>query len=327
MIDRRTAMWIGTAAVAAWPTIGAASPEAGIVTVTGGLRIPESPLIIGTDSVLVCEVRGRCITRVNSDGTKKEIVALAGRPAGIAAGPDGALYIADIGAAASATAAAVPGSVLRVDPDTRAVTPLLIAVEDKPPVAPDDLVFDSEGGFYFTDAGNLDPKASAVSLTGIYYHDGKSARRVAAVSLPTNGIDLSADGKRLYWTEYRTGRVYMREVIAPGVLKEPARPNEDCIYSHPAPVRFFDSLRVDAEGCVTIAIHEESPKGRSSLLTLNSEGRPIENVEMSEGMTTSLACDWRTPTVYITSGEHLLKMAWPRLGQKPRYLPSPRFLE
>ena len=91
--------------------------------------------------------------------------------------------------------------------------------------APNDLVFDAHGGFWFTDHGVRDPIARTSDLTSIYYAkaDGSFiSEQVHPVEGP-NGIGLSPDGSTLYWAETHNGRVFRRTVASPGVL-EPAAP-------------------------------------------------------------------------------------------------------
>ena len=65
--------------------------------VTDGLDFPEGPISMPDGSVLVVEVRGGTLTRVEPDGSKSVVADLGGGPNGAAIGPDGAVYICNNG--------------------------------------------------------------------------------------------------------------------------------------------------------------------------------------------------------------------------------------
>src|SRR5690606_377616 len=90
------------------------------------------------------------------------------------------------------------GSIQRVDLATGEVETLYTECDGHGLRSPNDLVFDGDGGFWFTDFGarfeeNLD--------WGAVYHaraDGSSITRAAHELITPNGIGLSPDGRRLY---------------------------------------------------------------------------------------------------------------------------------
>jgi gluconolactonase len=133
---------------------------------------------------------------------------------------------------------------------------------------PNDIVFDKEGGFYFTDLGKA--RARTVDRAGIYYAkaDGSEIRELVYGLDHTNGIGLSPDGTRLYAVETITARVWYWDIHSPGVLQPPKTPFApgDVLYQFQG-WQLLDSLAVDSEGniCVatlmTGAISVVSPKG------------------------------------------------------------------
>jgi len=68
-----------------------------ITEITSGLQFPEGPVAMPDGSVIVVELKGGCITRVQPDGTKTQVAAPGGSPNGAAIGPDGALYVCNSG--------------------------------------------------------------------------------------------------------------------------------------------------------------------------------------------------------------------------------------
>ena len=65
--------------------------------VTDGLGFPEGPVVLPDGTVIVCEIKSRCLTAVRADGTKEVVARLDGAPNGGAVGKDGALYICNNG--------------------------------------------------------------------------------------------------------------------------------------------------------------------------------------------------------------------------------------
>lgn len=236
--------------------------------VTSGLRFPEGPIAMPDGSVIVVEMFGPRITRVRPDGSKETIAEVAGGPNGAAIGPDGALYLCNNGGCFNMVdlggmifpgpfdpATYLGGSIQKVDLATGEVTELYTECNGVPLRAPNDLVFDGHGGFWFTDHGIHDTGARTADLTGIYYAlaDGSMiSEQVFPVESP-NGIGLSPDGGTLYWAETHHGRVMRRSVVEPGVLA-PVLPIDPslCLAGLPG-YQLLDSLAVDGDGNVCVA--------------------------------------------------------------------------
>src|SRR5438309_9371466 len=75
----------------------AISATTGRRIVTSGLRFPEGPVAMEDGSVLVVEMRGKTLTRVQPNGEKEVVAELGGGPNGAAIGPDGRCYICNNG--------------------------------------------------------------------------------------------------------------------------------------------------------------------------------------------------------------------------------------
>ena len=86
---------------------------------------------------------------------------------------------------------------------------------------PNDIVFDSHGGFYFTDLGKT--RAREADRGALYYAqaDGSDIQEVAFPLERPNGVVLSPDGKRVYVAETTTGRILYWALEAPGQLRKP----------------------------------------------------------------------------------------------------------
>jgi gluconolactonase len=61
-----------------------------------GLEFPEGPIAMPDGSVILVEIVGQRLTRV-WNGQKEKICDVPGAPTGAALGPDGAIYICNLG--------------------------------------------------------------------------------------------------------------------------------------------------------------------------------------------------------------------------------------
>src|SRR6516225_3830432 len=126
------------------------------------LRFPEGPLAMADGSVILGEIAGGTVTRVMPDGTKTVVAAAGGGPNGLALGPDGALYLCNNGGAEYAEGGFLStgparnyqcGSIQRIDPRSGELRILYTQCGGHHLSAPNDIVVDRQGGFYFTDLG------------------------------------------------------------------------------------------------------------------------------------------------------------------------------
>jgi gluconolactonase len=62
-----------------------------------GPSLPEGPVAMEDGSVLVVEIQGKALVRVQPDGDKSIVAELSGGPNGAAIGPDGRCYICNNG--------------------------------------------------------------------------------------------------------------------------------------------------------------------------------------------------------------------------------------
>ena len=106
----------------------------------------------------------------------------------------------------------VTGSIQRVDLDTGAVTTLYTECDGNRLCGPNDIVFDKDGGLWFTDLGKT--RAREMDRGGVYYAkaDGSYITEVAFPLLMANGIGLSPDGSQLYVAETDACRLLAWEI-------------------------------------------------------------------------------------------------------------------
>lgn len=302
-----------------------------LVEVTSGLEFPEGPIAMPDGSVILVEMFGPRLTRVLADGTKETVAEVPGGPNGAALGPDGAIYVANNGARFTKTemdgmtfpgpttpGKYIGGRISRVDVETGEVTDLYTECNGNDLVAPNDLVFDEHGGFYFTDHGRDEDRVA--HLGGIYYAkaDGSSIEELVFPAHEPNGIGLSPDGTILYWAETWTGRVMRRRVSGPGQLEEAGLVDTwQCLYGFPG-FQLLDSLGVDGDGNVCVATLVNG-----GVTVISPDGELVDFIESGDVLTTNICFggdDLTTAYVTLSGTGRLVKTEWPRPGAKLNYL-------
>lgn len=312
---------------------GYVAPMAELTTIAEGLRFPEGPIAMSDGSIVVVEMFGPRLTRVRPDGSTETIAEIPGGPNGAAVGPDGAFYVCNNGGVFSPLeieglglfpgpldpSRYLGGRIQRVDPASGTVTDLYTECDGKPLIAPNDLVFDDQGGFYFTDHGARHEDSS--DRTAIYYAkaDGSAINRVVHPVDAPNGIGLSPDGTTLYWAETHTGRVYRRTIEAPGVAKP-----VDLVESYTWAVlaglpgaSLLDSLAVDGDGNVCVATLLNP-----GITVISPEGEIIDFVACDDLLTTNVCfggSDLRTAYITLSTSGRLVSTTWPRPGLRLAY--------
>jgi gluconolactonase len=303
------------------------SEPADFTEFAAGLTFPEGPVAMPDGSVVVTEMLGERVTRVHPDGTTDLVCEVKGGPNGLAVGPDGALYLCNNGGCftpAEVGSLLVPGPfdldrytgglIQRIDHDG-AVNNLYTNCAGRPLRAPNDLVMDGHGGFYFTDYGIHDVGARTADLSALYYAccDGSDIHEVAYPLQSPNGVGLSPDGTVLYYAETYTGRVYRRRIAEPGVL-EPLDSRYDpwALLCGLPGMQLLDSLAVDSEGWVTAGTLI-----RGGITTMSPDGTEVDFLATDDPLTTNLCFggpDMRTAYITLSATGRLVSMEWPRRG-------------
>jgi gluconolactonase len=289
------------------------------------LEFPEGPVCLGDGTILVVEIRRETLTRVHPNGHTEVLCRTGGGPNGLAVGPDGAIYICNNGGfewhevagiyvPGHQPANYVTGSIQRFDLKTGNLSTLYTACDGQKLRGPNDLVFDAQGGFWFTDHGKSRPESR--DHGALYYAriDGSHISRARADLTSPNGIGLSPDQKTLYWADTITGRLWAMELECPGVLKAPPAPWAPgrVIATLPGH-QLLDSLKLEAGGkvCVGTLLN-----GGITVFDPNGE---FEHVPIPELAVTNLCfggVDMRDVWVTGSSRGFLYKGRWPRPGLK-----------
>ena len=288
----------------------------------GGLRFPEGPIALSDGSVLLVEMFRPALTRVAPNGDVQVVATIPGGPNGAAVGPDGSIFVCNNGAAFAPLVQAdggidvayssleryVGGSIDVVERTTGTVRTLYRSCAGVPLRAPNDLVFDANGGFYFTDLGY--PVPDIVAASPIYYAQADGSGLVVCVAAADgpNGIGLSPDGKRLYWAETMRGRLMVAELGSHGVAKPGS---VRLLYQFPAGDA-LNSLAIDGAGNVCVAV-----LGSGAIAVVSPLGELLVRYATGDSGTTNICfggVDLQTAFVTLGRSGQLVHMAWPWPG-------------
>ena len=290
------------------------------------LEFPEGgPIYLHDGSVLVVEIHRQTLTQCFPNGSTRVVARLGGGPNSSAVGPDGNIYVTNNGGfeyvriqTKSGTSVVVPqgtpswyagGSIQRLDTTTGEIVTLYTYGVGKDGsdiklCGPNDLVFDAEGGFYFTDLGKT--RGREKDRTGVFYAtiDGSKCEEVIFPMEEPNGCALSADGKQLYVAETATGRVFKFRISAPGVI-DPRDARGELLYSSPERYQ-FDSMAVDSEGNVCVATLGQGKLGVGGISIISAKGDGLLGfVPTGDPLTTNIAFGGNDhQDAFITLGGH-----------------------
>jgi gluconolactonase len=293
--------------------------------VTTGLCFPEGPIAMRDGSVVLVEIERQTLSRVLPNGRVEVIAQTGGGPNGAAVGPDGAFYVCNNGGfawrleenlfrPAMVSSDYVSGSIQRVDPRNGAVSVLYDRCGPNKLNGPNDLVFDANGGFYFTDLGKT--RARDRDNGVIYYAlaDGSRIVEVAHPALTPNGIGLSPDGHVLYVAETEPARLWAFDIAEPGVVHKQGwpSPNGGRLVAGLPGFQRLDSLAVDASGNVCVATLISG-----CISVIAPDGQLLRQIPMGDPVTTNIcfgAADLRTAYVTLSGTGQLVAMDWPEQG-------------
>ena len=297
--------------------------------VTEGLEFPEGPIIMSDGTIILVEIKRKTLTRVYPDGKQEIIAELGGGPNGAAIGPDGAVYVCNNGGfvwVETPDGLTAPhgtpedyetGSIQRVDLKTGGVTTLYTECDGRPLRGPNDIVFDKEGGFWFTDLGKSNADWSHNGHLLYALPDGSKITRVRDNMITPNGVGLSPDQMMVHVAETQTSRVWNFPLKGPGELD----PEKDPMFTGgvmgPLPgFQLLDSLAIEASGKVCVATIMNGG------ITAFDPAGGIEHFAVPDRLVTNICFggeDMQDAWITASGTGKLYKCRWPRPGLKLNY--------
>lgn len=240
-------------------------------------------------NLLFCDVSGRRVMRLTPDTRLSTVIRLDDvSPGGLAIHKDGRIFMAAMNLAKGT------GSVLAVTPGG---TGLQTIVPMTAGYMPNDLVFDTRGGVYFSDFRGIstEPKGGAYYVSP----DFKTITPVLPHLAMANGIALNPNGTELWITEFARNLLHRIELAGPTKIAAVGSviPYH---FTGPAP----DSMRADSDGNLYVAIYSQ---GR--VLAFNKNGFPIGQIllpgrdEAHNLQSTSMAIKPGTNDLYIVTSD------------------------
>ncbi len=271
-------------------------------TVASGLTFPEGPALSPDGQYLYCvNVQGPDISRVDlkTGELKKDWVVLPtpGRGNGATIGPDGNLYVADVGRKC----------IDRIDIKTGVVSTYIDKSDTGGPLlGPNDLCFDRRGNLYFTD-----PDGSSVNRPiGAAYMvvaDVKTVNKIGGGLAYPNGIVVTPDGDKIYVNESPKSDITEYEpleyIAAPtnGLQAFSSR-----LFTHIDGAGGPDGMRMDKFGYIYAAMY-----GGGRIVKINPKGSAEKVYPIDAGPNTTNLCfskDGKSLYVTETKSNSIVKI-------------------
>ena len=299
-----------------------------IQLVCENLQFPEGPIWMADGSIILTEIKGQRLSRITADGKRETLVETGGGPNGAAIGPDGAIWITNNGGSfewLDVNGLTIPGPtpashsggmIQRYDLKTGELRTVYDSCDGKRLVGPNDIVFDRQGGFGFTDHGWSTPEGR--KFGGVYYGkvDGSHISRQRDHLISPNGVGLSPDEKVVYVADTNLGRLWGFDVAEPGILGPPDGFAPGRVICNLPGYQLLDSLAVEAGGkvCVATIIN-------GGITAFDPDGT-FEHFAFPDILCTNIVfggADMRDAWITASGTGKLFKVRWPRPGLKLNY--------
>jgi gluconolactonase len=294
-----------------------------------GLGFPEGPAFVDDGSVVAVDMDAGRVVSVR-DGAVSVVATPGGGPNGLALEDSTTAVIANNGGFLwtevngrripidHATHTNEPpgftgGRIERVDLSSGKTFTLHDRYRGRPLRGPNDLVFDSVGGLWFTDHGK--GRLESVDRGALYYAppDGGDLKQVAFPLLGPNGVGISPDDSVVYVAETHTGRLWAWDLAGPGEVQRAAgtlavRHGGRCVAATPFSL---DSLAVEADGRIAIGAIADG------IVVLTPDGEEVDVFPIPEEVTTNIAFggpDMTSAVITLSRSGRLAQCSWPRPG-------------
>jgi gluconolactonase len=290
--------------------------------VAEGLWFPEGPIAMADGSIILVEIRRGTLTRVDRDGRRATVAELGGGPNGAAIGPDGNVYVCNNGGAwlwregdthvpDGAPPEYLGGSIQRVELASGRSTTVYDSCNGKPLNSPNDIVFDRQGGFWFTCLGQTDGEVRR--LGALYYAlpDGSKIIRWRSGLMSPNGVGLSPDERTVYVADCMPGRLLAYDLAAPGIVADSEAPAGGRVVATLPGNQWLDSLAVEASGRICVAT-----LWNGGISVFEPDGS-YQHIPFPDPVTTNICfggADMQDAWVTCSSTGRLYRCRWPRPG-------------
>ena len=302
-----------------------------LVEIATGLRFPEGPIALPGGDLLLVEIERGTLNRIDASGRNSVVAQLGGGPNGAAIGPDGLCYVCNNGGfkwhedefglrPAGQSDDYSGGSIQRVDLKTGRFETIYRSVGPHPLRGPNDIVFDRQGGFWFTDNGK--GRARELDRGGVYYArtDGSFIAEVIYPMLTPNGLGLSPNEDRLYVAETHTGRLWSFEITNPGQIERQPfpSPNGGTLLNGLPGFELLDSLALDSQGNVCVAT-----LFKGGITVVSPAGQILRHVPLPDIFTTNICFggpDLKRAYATLSHSGRLVSFPWPVPGLPLNFL-------
>jgi gluconolactonase len=295
--------------------------------ITDKLQFPEGPVATSDGRVIVVEIQAGRLSEVDiSSGSIRAIADCGGGPNGAAVGPEGDIWVCNNGgftwhtfdgmvAPGPQPEDYIGGRIQRVNRSSGEVVDVYTGCGEHPLRGPNDIVFDTHGGFWFTDLGKS--RERDMDLGGLYYAtaDGSRIEEIVYPLIQPNGVGLSPAGDAVYVAETTPGRVWAWNIEAPGrVAPRGVGPGGAGLLWGFDGYQLLDSLAVDSEGNICVATLVTG-----AISVISPDGNLTDQVKVPEHdfFVTNICFggdDLRTAYITSSGRGRLYSTAWPVPG-------------
>tara|TARA_R110002124_G_scaffold270207_4_gene438573 strand:- start:10420 stop:10986 length:567 start_codon:yes stop_codon:yes gene_type:complete len=180
---------------------------------------------------------------------------------------------------------------------------------------PNDLIFDKNGGFWFTDLGKTCGRTRDL---GALYYARPDGEHIVEVGFPLdgpNGIAIAPDESRLFIAETYSGRVFYWDLDGPGEVRRNTRTVHGGHYFATVTSGLaLDSMAVDNSGCLCIA----APGHGGGIVIFRTDGTQ-SLIETGDAMTTNICFggpNLRTAFITLSLSGRLVSVPWETTGHQ-----------
>jgi gluconolactonase len=242
----------------------------------------EGPSFDRAGNLYVVDIPYGRILRVSPSGEWSVVSEYDGWPNGLKIHRDGTIFIADH-----------RRGILRLDPATGAVTPVLEHVRREGFKGTNDLIFASNGDLYFTDQGQTGLQDASGRVFRLRT-DGQVDCLLQNVPSP-NGLVLSVDEKLLFVAVTRANQIWRLPLHPDGTTSKVA-----AFITLSGGLAGPDGLAIDESGGLAVA-----HCGLGSVWLFDRLGEPLYRIRSCEGLSTTNLAFGGTDgkTLYITESD------------------------